>query len=396
MTHAARARTGTLDDIATDGHVFSIIAMDQRNTLRRMFTAVGLEASDDDLRTAKADVARVLTPAATGLLSDPTYGVPAIAQANALAPSCGLLVAAEPSERRSFQGEPRTHRDPELNARWLLDQLAATPTSSSSSSAPTARPRPRAGAGRGSRTWSARRWPSARRSSATAAPPACRWSSRTSCTSDPGEDLRGQAREDAIIEAARALNDLDIDLLKLEYPGSPEGCRRLAEVLDRPWAVLSAGVPFDQFTDIIRIAAQEGGASGFIAGRSVWREVVGLTGRERLEFLTVGRAPPAGKAHRRRRALGAALDRGKPVAPWPPPAAANSTPRRPALSNGRRAFWRSRHVDGARHWNGWEPTYQCRVQPDSMASAAWAPVCPRPLLVLSWSYGSRDHQFPRR
>ena len=78
MTHAAKVRTGTLDDIATDSHVFSIIAMDQRNTLRRMFTAVGLEASDDDLRAAKADVARVLTPAATGLLSDPTYGVPAI------------------------------------------------------------------------------------------------------------------------------------------------------------------------------------------------------------------------------------------------------------------------------------------------------------------------------
>ena len=36
MTHATKARTGTLDDIATDSHVFSIIAMDQRNTLRRM------------------------------------------------------------------------------------------------------------------------------------------------------------------------------------------------------------------------------------------------------------------------------------------------------------------------------------------------------------------------
>ena len=102
----------------------------------------------------------------------------------------------------------------------------------------------------------------------------------------PAEDLSGQAREDAIIESARALNDLDIDLLKLEYPGSPEGCRRLASILRRPWAVLSAGVPFEQFTDIIRIAADEGGASGFIAGRSVWREVVSLTGHERQEFLT--------------------------------------------------------------------------------------------------------------
>jgi tagatose-1,6-bisphosphate aldolase len=102
----------------------------------------------------------------------------------------------------------------------------------------------------------------------------------------PGEDLVGRAREDAIIESARALNDLDIDLLKLEYPGSPEGCRRLAAILDRPWAVLSAGVPFDQFTDIIRIASGEGGASGFIAGRSVWREVVSLVGHQRQELLT--------------------------------------------------------------------------------------------------------------
>jgi hypothetical protein len=122
MTHATKTRTGTLDDIAAGSHVFNIIAMDQRNTLRRMFTAVGLDAGDDDLRTAKADVARVLTPAASGLLSDPTYGVPAVMETGALAPGCGLLVTAEPSERRSYQGELRTHRDPALDARWVLDQ----------------------------------------------------------------------------------------------------------------------------------------------------------------------------------------------------------------------------------------------------------------------------------
>ena len=74
-------------------------------------------------------------------------------------------------------------------------------------------------------------------------------------------------------------------------PASPEGCRRLAAILHRPWAVLSAGVPFDQFTDIILIAAEDGGASGFIAGRSVWREVVGLAGPHREEFLTTVALP---------------------------------------------------------------------------------------------------------
>src|SRR5215217_6893513 len=64
----------TLADIASDDGVFAIIAMDQRNTLRRMFEAVDIEASEEDLRTAKADVARALTPAASAMLLDPTFG----------------------------------------------------------------------------------------------------------------------------------------------------------------------------------------------------------------------------------------------------------------------------------------------------------------------------------
>lgn len=280
MTNAAKARTGTLDDIAGDSHVFSIIAMDQRNTLRRMFTAVGLDASDDDLRTAKADVARVLTPGATGLLSDPTYGVPAIAQASALAPNCGLLIAAEPSERRSFNGEPRTHRDPALNARWLLDQGGDAYKFFIQLRAD----RPAPGAGEPDLVGEALAvcQEIIRDCRAAGVPVVI----ENLIYEIPGEDYSPRVRENAIIEAARALNDLDIDLLKLEYPGSPEGCRRLAGILDRPWAVLSAGVPFDQFTDIIAIATEEGGASGFIGGRSIWREVVSLAGAERQEFLT--------------------------------------------------------------------------------------------------------------
>ncbi|HEY0935391.1 MAG TPA: hypothetical protein VGD91_16800 [Trebonia sp.] len=284
MTDAGQVRTGTLDDIANDEHVFSIIAMDQRNTLRRMFTAVGVEASDDDLRLAKADVARVLTPAATGLLSDPTYGVPAIAEAGALAANCGLLIAAEPSERRTFQGEPRTHRDPALNARWLLDQGGDAYKFFIQLRAD--RPAPAAGEPDLVAEALAVCEEIIRDCRAAGVPVVI----ENLIYQIPGEDYRPEVRENAIIEAARALNDLDIDLLKLEYPGSPEGCRKLAEILDRPWAVLSAGVPFDQFTDIIQIATEEGGASGFIGGRSIWRETVSLTGQERQEFLaTVAR-----------------------------------------------------------------------------------------------------------
>jgi tagatose-1,6-bisphosphate aldolase len=274
-----RRQTTSLDAIAAEGGTFAIIAMDQRNTLRRMFTAVGRDGTDAELRTAKADVARALTPLSSGLLSDPTYGVPAITEAGALAATCGLLVAAEPAQRRSYEGEPRTHRDAALNAQWVLDQGGDAVKFFVQLRAD--RPSPRAGE------------PDLVAETLAACQEVIDDGRTTGVPvvienlvyALPGQELAGRARGDAIIEAARALNDLDIDLLKLEYPGSPEGCRRLAAILDRPWAVLSAGVPFEEFSHVMRTAFDDGGASGFIAGRSVWREAVALDGVDRKQFL---------------------------------------------------------------------------------------------------------------
>jgi len=274
----------TLHDIAGEAGIFSIIAMDQRNTLRRMFSAVGIEATDEDLITSKTDVARALTPMASGILFDPTYGVPAITGTGALAPSCGLLVASEPAVRGSFNGEPRTHRDPDLDAQWVLDQGGDANKFFAQLRADRPAPQP------GEPDLVADCLDAVRQ-----VVDDCRAVGVPSVIENlvyplPDEDFSGKRREDAIIESARALNEIDCDLLKLEYPGSPEACRRLAAVLDRPWAVLSAGVPFDQFTEVLRVAFDDGGASGFIAGRSVWRESLALSGAERTTFLdTVAR-----------------------------------------------------------------------------------------------------------
>ena len=269
----------TLADIALDNGVFAIIAMDQRNTLKRMFKAVDIDASEEDLRAAKADVARALTPAASAILLDPTYGVPAVTEAHALAPGCGLLVAAEPSIRNSYNGEPRTHRDPELNASWVAaqggDAVKFLVQLRADRSIPTT----------GEPDLVREVLDVCREIIAD-----CNSAGLPSVIENlvyelPGEQLSGKAREDAIISAASALDELDIDLLKLEYPGSPKACRRLAEALHGPWAVLSAGVPFEQFSDVLKIAFDEGGASGFIAGRSIWREALPLSGMERQRFL---------------------------------------------------------------------------------------------------------------
>src|SRR4051794_13695310 len=290
----------TLADIAAPDGVFSIIAMDQRNTLRRMFSAVGIEASDADLITAKTDVARELTQLASGILFDPTYGVPAVTGTGALAESCGLLVASEPAERGKFGVEPVTHRDPALDSRWVLSQGGDANKFFAQLRAD--RPAPAAGQ------------PDLVEQCLQAVRDVvadCKEVGIPSVIENlvypfEGEDLTGRRRADAVIESARALNEIDCDVLKLEYPGSPEACRRLAAVLDRPWAVLSAGVPFDEFTEVLQIAFDEGGASGFIAGRSVWRESLALSGADRQRFLADVARP------RLERLIAVASDRARP------------------------------------------------------------------------------------
>lgn len=270
----------TLDAISDADGVFAIVAMDQRNTLRRMFASVGKpDVTEDEMLTIKADVAAALTPLASGILLDPTYGVPAVTRAAALADTCGLLVAAEPAERGNWNGEPHAHRIPEQNAAWVRD-MGGHAVKFLVQMRPD-RPHPAGTPDLVEDVLNVVRDVAAD----------CRAQGVPSVIENliyklPGEDeLTPAQREDQIVESARLLNETGADLLKLEYPGSAKGCRRIAEVVDRPWAVLSAGVPFADFQHVLRVACDEGGVSGFIAGRSIWKESVGLTGPARTEFL---------------------------------------------------------------------------------------------------------------
>ncbi len=91
-------------------------------------------------------------------------------------------------------------------------------------------------------------------------------------------------KEDLVVDGAVFLQECGTKVLKLEYPGSEEGCRRVTDAIDVPWAVLSAGVDHEAFCDQLR-ASMAGGADGFIAGRSLWKEAVGQPADERRTFL---------------------------------------------------------------------------------------------------------------
>ena len=109
-----------LDAIADGDGRLAVLAMDQRNTLRRMLDGAGRPSGDSDLSAFKVDVVRALSPLSTGVLLDADYGVGPVRSANALPAGVGLLVAAEPPVRGQWNGEPRTAIDPERRAAYVL------------------------------------------------------------------------------------------------------------------------------------------------------------------------------------------------------------------------------------------------------------------------------------
>ena len=304
MTKVVTRALNGLSSISNSDGIFSIVAMDQRNTLKKMFTAVGVTATDEDMFTAKIAVASALSKAASGILLDPTWGVPAVNENDILPTTCGLLVAAENPDRGNFNGEPRPTKMIGQDAAWVKS-IGGQAVKVLVSMHP-GRPMKAGEPDLTSETvelvraivadCKAQGIPSVIENLIYALPNA--------------EPLTDDQKENLIVESAILLNETKPDLLKLEFPMSERGCKRLADSLTVPWAVLSAGVAFDQFKKVITISCDAGGASGFIAGRSIWKEAIGMNKADQEKFLNstaiarleelnatvVGRAVPWQKA----------------------------------------------------------------------------------------------------
>jgi len=110
-----------------------------------------------------------------------------------------------------------------------------------------------------------------------------------------------QIKPELVIETARQITALPIDVLKAEFPADikfekDEGkllglCRELNDASRLPWVLLSAGVDFESFKKQVEIACRAG-ASGFLAGRALWQEGARIPLRkERMDFFRNTAAP---------------------------------------------------------------------------------------------------------
>jgi tagatose 1,6-diphosphate aldolase len=109
-------------------------------------------------------------------------------------------------------------------------------------------------------------------------------------------------KPELVIEAAKQLTALPIDMLKSEFPADIDYerddrklksyCEKLSKASRLPWVLLSAGADFKRFKTEVEIACRNG-ASGFMAGRALWQEAARIAPREdRMAFFkyrTTGR-----------------------------------------------------------------------------------------------------------
>jgi tagatose 1,6-diphosphate aldolase len=83
-----------------------------------------------------------------------------------------------------------------------------------------------------------------------------------------------------VIETAKNISDIDVDLLKLQFPGDvnsqndldlKKNCKDLDATCKVPWVLLSGGAKYGEFLKQTEIAVQCN-ASGIMVGRALWQE----------------------------------------------------------------------------------------------------------------------------
>lgn len=103
---------------------------------------------------------------------------------------------------------------------------------------------------------------------------------------DETDDQYAAVFASLVADGARLAVKQGAKVLKLQYAGSAEGCREVTSAADGvPWAVLSAGVDHETFVQQVA-TAMANGASGAMAGRSLWKDSLSVSHNIRVERLT--------------------------------------------------------------------------------------------------------------
>ena len=262
---------------------FAMLAMDQRGSLKHaMNPAAPGQVTYRELIALKRDVIGVLSPLASAVLLDVEYGYGACVASDTLSGQTGLLLALE---RTGYDGDP-TARRTLLLENWSVEQTAKAGANGVKllvyyhPDAPNCAEQEAVVA------------EVARQCHAWALPlflEPLHYSLDRNVKQVPNAERRR-----VVIETARRLVPLGVDVLKAEFPLDvtqsadraewADACAELSEASAVPWVLLSAGMDFETYLAQVDIACAAG-ASGILCGRTIWKETTQLDEKARLHFL---------------------------------------------------------------------------------------------------------------
>lgn len=260
------AATKNFDALTRPSGAFAMLAIDQRESMRAMFGQYqAAPVSDQQLTDFKLAALRALSPLASAVLIDRQFAWRQAIDQAAVAPGCGLIAAAD---------EFIPSAD-EIVADVRIDE-AVDPSAAKADGAVALKLLI---------LWRPDESAEARQRMVSDFIARCRQADLLSIIEPVARmprDGRTWDVHDGVEAAARELGHLGADLYKAEVPLHGKGgeravrqaCARLTRTLKSPWVVLSSGVSPDDFPQAVEWACREG-ASGFLAGRAVWRNVIG-------------------------------------------------------------------------------------------------------------------------
>jgi sulfofructosephosphate aldolase len=288
MTHDGRV--DTIDFLRDTRGNFSMLAIDQRESLRGMLGRARptRRVEDDELVEFKLAAARELTPYASAVLLDRFYGAPA-----ARASKCPIILAGD-ILHSDVPGGAVTRA--ELDRDVTADVVAGFGAVALKMLVP---------------------WlPGAQSAAIELAAEFMELCNHLGLLGIVEGVIRpadfdswtDNEKNEALVEAAQGLGSTAPHLYKAEVPlfgaGDPDSimqtAARITAAVDCPWVVLSSGVHAEDFPNAVALS-MAGGASGFLAGRALWAdatiaadpvEFLRVESARRLQQLSAGLAPP--------------------------------------------------------------------------------------------------------
>jgi tagatose 1,6-diphosphate aldolase len=266
-----------LQQISSARGTLTALALDHRQNLRKANPAF---VDDDELSRFKIDVTSVLSEQATAVLLDPEVSAAQAIARRAIPKDVGLVVALEST---GYMGGA-TARHAQIIPGWSVEKAKRMGASAVKllvyyhPDSPTAQEV---------------EYFTSKVAEDCLNHDLALMLEPLSYSLDEDTKLTSDEKQYVVVETARRLTPLNVDILKAEFPLDindadetkwMKACEEISSASITPWILLSAAVDYETFVRQVT-AACNAGASGIAVGRAVWKEAVPMEVGERSAFL---------------------------------------------------------------------------------------------------------------